>query len=181
MQSISTKTGDNGQTSLANGQRVAKNSPIITALGTLDELNSWLGLVVAQLGTTFGEEKEVLEQQQQNLYQISAELAQAPKAKFKKSALTQLEKQADSLQESMVNGWHSKFLYPGGTLLGAYLDLGRAVCRRAERVVTSLKRQHSIPETILHYLNRLSDYLYLLRCYINLYQKHSEKQLQPDK
>ena len=176
MKSISTKTGDCGQTFLANGQRVAKDSLVIEAIGTLDELSSWLGLVIADLESNFAAQKKVLEQVQQDLYQLSAVIAQAPRIKFKKPALNRLEKQSELLQSSMGDKWHNKFLHPGGTRLAAQLDIIRTVCRRCERLVFKYAQQETVPALVLQYLNRLSDYLYVLRCYINLDQKHSEKQ-----
>lgn len=180
MRSISTKTGDSGQTSLADGQRVAKDSLVIEVIGALDELNSWLGLVVAKLSPTFEEENEFFQHLQQSLYQISAQLAQAPGSELKQQTLVKLEKHSQDLQKSMADGWHQNFLYPGGTELGGYLDVARTVCRRLECLAFKLNRQQTVSQVILKYLNRLSDYLYVLRCRINLYQKHSEKELSSD-
>lgn len=180
MKSISTKTGDNGQTSLANGSRVAKDSTIMRLLGTIDELNSWLGLAVAKLGTSYAQKKQSLERIQQDLYHLSAVIAQAPKAEFADSRLESLEVEAEELQNKLKDGWHEDFLYPGGTELGAYLDLARTVCRRSERRLVTHQKQNQEkenPGTALPYLNRLSDYLFLLRCYFNQVQEHPEKEL----
>ena len=184
MQSISTKTGDNGQTSLANGSRVAKDSAIMELLGTIDELSSWLGLVIAQLGTSYGQKRQSLERIQQDLYHLSAVLAQAPTAKFIDSRLESLEVEAEELQARLKAGWHDDFLYPGGTELGAYLDLARTVCRRSERRLVAYQKQdqeQEHPGLALPYLNRLSDYLFLLRCYFNQVQEHPEKELKSSK
>ncbi|MBU0578825.1 cob(I)yrinic acid a,c-diamide adenosyltransferase [Patescibacteria group bacterium] len=187
MNSISTKTGDCGQTSLANGQRVAKDSLVMEVIGTLDELNSWIGLVIACIPVIVDAkndsitQKKVLEQIQQDLYQLSAVIVQAPQVKFKKPALNRLEKQSELLQTTMVGNWHDKFLHPGGTKLAAQLDIARTVCRRCERLIFKYAKQKVVPALILQYLNRLSDYLYVLRCYINLDQKYSEKQFILDK
>ena len=181
MNSITTKTGDCGQTSLANGQRVAKDSLVMEVVGTLDELNSWLGLVIVYSESDFSTQKKVLEQVQQDLYQLSAVIVQAPSVKFKKPALNRLEKQSELLESSMKGNWHKKFVYPGGTKLAAHLDIARTVCRRCERLTFGYSQEGKVPALILQYLNRLSDYLYVLRCYINLHQKHSEKQFTPDK
>lgn len=181
MNSISTKTGDCGQTSLANGERVAKDSLVMEVVGTIDELNSWIGLVIVHAESDFSTQQKTLEQVQQDLYQLSAVIVKAPQIKFKKNALTELEKQAESLQTSMEGHWHDKFLHPGGTKLAAQVDIARTICRRCERLYFSYAQTTNLPELILQYLNRLSDYLYLLRCHINLYQKYSEKQFTPDK
>ncbi len=179
--SISTKTGDCGQTSLANGERVAKDSLVMEVVGTLDELSSWIGLVIAHLKTDLIIHAQTLSQIQQDLYQLSAVIVQAPQVKFKKLALERLEQQADLIQAKLGDNWHGKFLHPGGTQVAAQLDIARTICRRCERLYFKYGQEQKLPPFIASYLNRLSDYLYLLRCYINLYQKHSEKQFTPDK
>lgn len=183
--SITTKTGDRGESGLANGQRISKADIHFEVVGTLDELNSWLGLVVVkieQLGdmvhTTVDvtEYSKYLQQIQDTLFYIGAEVAQSPKAILKKSALTQLEKNASQLQAELADDWHTRFVLPGGTEVGAWLDIARTVCRRAERSMVLLQRQSAVDPIknqlefnpmLVKYLNRLSDYLYLLRCYLN--------------
>ena len=183
MSLISTKTGDCGQTSLANGERVAKDSLVMEVVGTIDELNSWIGLVIVHAESDFQPQKKSLEQVQQDLYQLSAVIVKAPQLKFKKAALNRLEKHSESLQTAMKGSWHDKFLHPGGTKLAAQLDIARTICRRCERLTFKYSQQESkkLPPLILQYLNRLSDYLYVLRCYVNLDQKYSEKQFTPNK
>jgi cob(I)alamin adenosyltransferase len=179
--SISTKTGDAGQTSLANGERVDKNGLVMELVGTLDEVNSWLGLVIVHAESDFFTHRGVLEQIQHDLYQLSAVIVKAPKIKFSKASLQQLEKQALALEKKMKGEWQGKFVYPGGTKLAAMLDITRTVCRRCERVYFSYTQKNEQNSVISSYLNRLSDYLFLLRCYVNLSQKHAEKTLSPDK
>ena len=176
MKSISTKTGDCGQTSLANGERVAKDSLVMEVIGTLDELNSWIGLAIVYSENDFVAQKRVLEQIQYDLYQLSSVIVKAPQIKFKKIVLNNLEKQSKTLQNSMKGNWHNKFLHPGGTRLAAQLDIARTICRRCERLAFKYSKQEKFSALILQYLNRLSDYLYVLRCYVNLDQKYSEKQ-----
>jgi cob(I)alamin adenosyltransferase len=181
--SISTKTGDCGQTSLANGERVAKDSLVMEVVGTLDELNSWVGLVIVHAESNFNDQLRVLEQVQQDLYQLSAVIVKAPQIKFKKPALNRLEKQSQALEVEMAGEWQGKFLHPGGTKLAAQIDIARTICRRCERLTFKYSESgpKKVPASIISYLNRLSDYLYLLRCYVNLDQKHSEKTFTPDK
>jgi cob(I)alamin adenosyltransferase len=176
MQSISTKTGDAGETGLANGKRVPKDSPVIELIGTVDELNSWLGLVVVEMQEAWQEHHEFLLTVQETLFYIGAEIAQSPKAKLSETQLTKLEQKATVLQDSMEDHWHSKFLLPGGTKLGAQLDLARAVCRRCERLAFGYTKKTTLSPLILQYFNRLSDYLYLLRTFVNSQQDYSEKQ-----
>ncbi len=176
--SISTKTGDDGTTGLANGIRVRKDAPIMEVIGTLDELNSWLGLIAAQAGSEFPAQRNYLYDIQDTLFYIGAEVAQSPKTKLQKKSLTALEKQADQLQAAMAEGWHTKFLLPGGTVLGSYLDIARTVSRRLERRVITLQQEQHTSEIVLQYLNRLSDYLYLLRCFVNTAVEYREQQFE---
>lgn len=181
MTSISTKTGDYGQTSLANGERVAKDSLVMEVIGSLDELNSWMGVVIAQLeGDSLGQ-RHTLESVQQDLYTLSAVIVRAPKVEFKKKNLRELEKQADLLEREMAGVWQGKFLHPGGTKLAAWLDIARTVCRRCERLYFKYSRNDGDKDIIAAYLNRLSDYIYLVRCFINLHQNYEEKTLSIDK
>ena len=174
--SVSTKTGDKGATSLANGQRISKSDPLFDLIGTVDELNSWLGLVVIKLEAGFAAQKEFLLEIQNQLFFIGAELALAPKVSLEKTALTKLEKTSEKLQKEMQGQWHQKFLLPGGTEQGAYLDIARTIARRTERLACKYAGDHLISPLILKYLNRLSDYLYVLRCYINHAVEYQEKQ-----
>jgi len=172
---ITTKTGDKGDSGLANGQRLGKDDPVFEVIGTLDELNSWLGLVAATFGETFQNYKSHLYQTQDTLFYIGAELARSPKAKLTDKAVKDLEAQAEALQTLLEDNWHTKFLLPGGTELGAMLDITRTVCRRVERLAVAYHRQTPVSAKILEYLNRLSDYLYLLRCFVNQQEQYLEK------
>lgn len=178
--SISTKKGDAGESYLANGQKLPKDDLVFEVLGNIDELNSQIGLVVAQLKATVIFDKaqliEQLEDAQSNLYLLSGILAGAPKVSFSKTKLTKIEKQGDALQELMVDGWTTKFLYPGGSVIGAHLDVTRSVCRRCERIIVSFSREHKVQPVVLQYVNRLSDYLFILRCFVNLQFGVKEKQ-----
>lgn len=180
--SVTTKTGDRGQSSLANGRRLSKSDLHFEVVGNLDELNSWLGLVVVKLGSAFAETKTYLETIQDTLFYIGAEVAASPKARLKQSALEKLEATTQKMQEALADDWHTRFILPGGTELGAHLDLARTVCRRAERSLTLLSEQaqaeggEALNPILLKYLNRLSDYLYVLRCFVNDQQGYSEKE-----
>lgn len=176
--SVSTKTGDGGTSSLANGQRLPKTELIFEVVGTLDELNSWLGLVVAKLDHSFAEHRDYLMKVQDTLFYVGAELAQSPKAQLKESELHELERRSEQLQKDMAQGWTTKFLLPGGTELGAHLDLARTVSRRCERLVLRYAEQTSVSSTVKKYLNRLSDYLYVLRCFVNHQLEYQERQFE---
>ncbi len=175
MNSVSTKTGDSGTSGLANGERVSKADPIFDVLGTQDELNSWLGLVLAQLSGHFAEQKEFLLKVQDTLFYIGAEVARSPKVKLEEKALKELEKKSEDLQNRMEKNWTTKFLYPGGNQAAATTDIARAVSRRFERVIVQYSQNHQLSPLILQYVNRLSDYLFVLRCFINHEEKYEEK------
>lgn len=173
---VSTKTGDKGESGLANGQRVAKSSLVFSALGDLDELNSWIGVIIANMDDRFTTHKETLLDIQEQLFYVGAEVAASPKTKFSKKALTRIEKESDELQLKMADDWHAKFLLPGGSQLGAWCDVARAVCRRAERSVAKYADEGTVSSLVRQYINRLSDYLYVLRCFINQEQAVTEKE-----
>lgn len=194
--SITTKTGDRGESGLANGHRLSKADIHFDVVGNLDELNSWLGLVVVKLEqlaegskstVDASEYVKYLQHVQDTLFYIGAEVAQSPKASLKKSSLNQLEKNASKLQDELAHDWHTRFVLPGGTEIGAWLDIARTVCRRAERSMVLLQRQSAVDPIknqlefnpmLVKYLNRLSDYLYLLRCYLNDQLGYDEKEFE---
>ncbi len=183
MNSISTKTGDKGTSVLANGQRLNKHHPVFEAVGTLDELNAWLGLLVAKFNREKRLPKPVLKKQQdfliffqKQLFIVSAELVHADKVAIKQEVLTKIENLSEAIQKSMKKDWHQKFLLPGGTIIGANVDIARTICRRAERTIVALNVIEPVRPLILQIINRFSDYLYMLRCYVNWQLKYQEKE-----
>lgn len=187
---ISTKTGDRGETGLASGHRLAKDAQVFEVVGTLDELNSWLGVVIAQYEpvqatlldkSADAQVKERLYHIQNTLFYIGAEIAGSPSATLADTELRQLEDWSDALQQQMAANWTTQFLLPGGTKIGAWVDIARTVCRRCERVLVSYSHEVSMRPLLLQYLNRLSDYLYILRCYVNQELAYQEKPFQAEK
>ncbi|OGJ16428.1 MAG: ATP:cob(I)alamin adenosyltransferase [Candidatus Pacebacteria bacterium RIFCSPHIGHO2_01_FULL_46_16] len=174
--SITTKTGDTGKSGLASGERVPKDAAVFSAIGTVDELNSWLGLLVAEFAEQFTPQKKQLLVIQEQLFYLGAELAGSTSAIITAPALRKLEKNAHALQVALSDNWHTKFVFPGGSQLGAYCDVARTVCRRAERVLVSLNRNNKLSQYVIRYINRLSDYLYLLRCFVNEQVAFQERQ-----
>lgn len=172
---VSTKTGDKGKSGLISGERLPKSHPLFQTIGDIDELNSWLGLVGAKFGRNFAQQKNQIYQIQDTLFYLGAELAGSSKTMFNSAQVKNLEQYSDSLQLLMADDWHSKFLLPGGTVLGGYLDVTRTVCRRAERSTVYLSETRAIRPVVLRYLNRLSDFLYILRCYVNHSLDYSER------
>ena len=161
---IYTKTGDTGDTSLFGGQRVPKDALRIEAYGTVDELNSVLGMAVADI--TDREIKEILTSIQNKLFEVGADLA-TPRSLDRRQVRRIVPKDAQHL-EKLIDTAEAKlqplkvFILPGGSQSAARLHFARTVCRRAERVVVRLSRNEEIGEGIVVYLNRLSDLLFVL-------------------
>jgi len=161
---IYTKTGDKGQTSLIGGTRVPKHHIRIEAYGTVDELNSWIGLIHDQ--SISPKTNETLSEIQDRLFTIGSSLASDPdKSKMKIPDLHELdiellEKQIDEMNEVLPE--MRFFILPGGHSTVSYCHIARCVCRRAERNVIHLSDHEYVNELVIKYLNRLSDYLFVL-------------------
>ena len=160
---IYTKTGDQGETSLGNGVRVQKNSVRIECLGTIDELNSTIGLILTEILSQ--EVQETLVEVQHDLFNIGGELSIPNHKLLDPNRVDYLEKQLDALNQNLSP--LKEFILPGGTKSAAYTHLARTVCRRAERCCLSLKQLEAINIPVLYYLNRLSDYLFVLARALN--------------
>jgi cob(I)alamin adenosyltransferase len=161
---IYTKTGDKGQTSLIGGTRVSKAHLRIESYGTVDELNSYIGLVKDQKVNEL--RQDFLKEIQDRLFTIGASLASDPeKSKMKipdllESDVVSLEKEMDKMNEILPE--LRSFILPGGHPSVSYGHIARCVCRRAERLVIALSEQEFVAELVIKYLNRLSDYLFTL-------------------
>ncbi len=166
---IYTKTGDDGETSLGDGRRVLKTDPRIIAYGTVDELNSTLGCVVAQAGSTAI--ADILKRIQNDLFDVGADLC-IPETdeplkyvplRVTAAQVTQLEHWIDAAIEKLQP--LTSFILPGGTITAANLHVARTVCRRTEIEVLRLVAVERINPLVVIYLNRLSDLLFVLaRC-----------------
>jgi len=170
---IYTRTGDDGSTGLGGGQRVPKDSERIEAYGTVDELNSCIGVAVAcglnaELAAMF---KAI----QNDLFHLGSDLCilEEDKKKFKMKPaqiearhVKQLENFIDTLQKSLKP--LENFILPGGSMGAAQLHVCRCVCRRAERCILTLRRKEPIGEHVIPYVNRLSDLLFVMARYENL-------------
>lgn len=156
---IYTKTGDTGTTALFGGQRVSKADLRVDAYGTVDELNSYLGLLF---------EEDLIIQIQDRLFTIGAMLATEPgntKVKvphLSEDDITVLEKAIDRMEESLEPMKH--FILPGGHPTVSFCHIARTVCRRAERIVVAL---NDVDPLVIKYLNRLSDYLFVLSRFLS--------------
>lgn len=161
---IYTKTGDQGKTSLIGGTRVPKHHIRIETYGTVDELNSYIGMIRdANPDKTVN---SILNEIQDRLFTIGSLLASDPeKSKMKLPGLFEtdvqlLEKEIDRMNENLPE--LKAFILPGGDVTASWCHLARCVCRRCERLVSQLTTESEVPEFILIYLNRLSDYLFVL-------------------
>ena len=166
-----TRGGDKGETSLYGASRVPKDSPRVDAYGTIDELNSCIGVALAVCKRK--KISEPLKRIQAELFTAGADLATELNAKagsrvprIEKKETERLEKMVDELQKNLPR--LTSFILPGGSQLSSSLHLARAVCRRAERKVITLGRAEKINPEMVPYLNRLSTYLFDLARYANL-------------
>jgi cob(I)alamin adenosyltransferase len=161
---IYTKTGDKGETSLIGGVRVPKYHLRIESYGTVDELNSYIGLVKDSLNDESITNQ--LQEIQDRLFTIGSVLASDPeKSKMKipdlhEADIELLEKAIDLMNETLPD--LTNFILPGGHIAASYCHVARCVCRRAERLVVHLSTETEVPEIVAVYLNRLSDYLFVL-------------------
>ncbi|RYF10748.1 MAG: cob(I)yrinic acid a,c-diamide adenosyltransferase, partial [Flavobacteriales bacterium] len=166
---IYTKTGDKGQTSLIGGTRVPKYHVRIDSYGTVDELNSYIGLIMCQ--EIEAHHHAVLKEIQDRLFTIGSSLASDPeRSKMKipdllETDITLLEKEMDAMNEVLPALKH--FVLPGGNTVVSYCHLARCVCRRAERLTVQLAEESFVDSNITIYLNRLSDYLFVLARKLN--------------
>lgn len=161
---IYTKTGDIGETSLFGGRRVLKSELRIDAYGTVDELNSWIGLL--RDVQTENSTKDLLKEVQDRLFTLGSTLAADPdNSKLKTPDLHEtdielLEKAIDQMDEELEP--LRNFVLPGGHVFVSYCHLARTVCRRAERLCVTLHQSADVHPLTIKYLNRLSDYLFTL-------------------
>ncbi len=178
---IYTKTGDKGQTSLLGGTRVPKHHIRIEAYGTVDELNSWIGLLRDTIADV--QVNSILMEVQDRLLTMGSSLASDPvKSKvkiprFSENDITVLEKEIDKMD--MVLPPMKSFVLPGGHQTVSYCHIARCVCRRAERRVIHLVENEQVDELVIKYLNRLSDYLFTLARKLTYDLKASEVPWKP--
>ncbi len=164
MAKIYTKGGDKGETSLVGGKRVSKDHDKIEAYGTVDELNAWIG--VLSDASENASRREILKEIQDRLFTVGAELASEPEQNRKKlpelfeSDIALLEEQMDRYTEEIPP--LRAFVLPGGHPVVSWAHVARTVARRAERQVIRLSRSEPVNPLIVKYLNRLSDYLFVL-------------------
>ena len=161
---IYTKTGDDGSTGLGDGERISKHSLRIEAIGAVDELNSQLGVVLAEpaLPEQF---TNTLTAIQHALFELGGELSIPGYIRITDDMVLQLEHTLDALNDSLPP--LKEFILPGGSIAAAQCHVARATCRRAERRLVALAQTETVSPAALHYLNRLSDLLFVMCRAIN--------------
>ncbi len=160
---ITTRTGDAGDTGLGDGSRVAKDAPRIQALGDIDELNSAIGMVLAE--DVPSDLRQALLAVQQDLFDLGGELCIPGHRILREAQVERLE--ALTAEQNAQLAPLKEFILPGGSRAAAAAHLARTVCRRAERSVVALGRNETVGEPVRQYLNRLSDLLFVLGRVLN--------------
>jgi cob(I)alamin adenosyltransferase len=169
---ITTRTGDAGDTGLGDGSRVSKDHPRVRALGELDELNSAIGLLLAE--ELSGDVSELLREVQHDLFDLGGELSIPGHAMLGEMQVARLD--------SAIEQWNAElpplkeFILPGGTRAAALAHLARTVCRRAERSVVALGEREKVSDGARQYLNRLSDVLFITGRRLNRHAGHGDVQ-----
>jgi cob(I)alamin adenosyltransferase len=179
---IYTRAGDKGETGLLSGDRIGKDDPRVEAYGTVDELNTVLGIAKVYSSKKIAEHIHNI---QQILFYVNAELAFNPGSsieegmaipnlkKINAKDVEHLEYIADQLSEEMP--LLKNFVIPGGTKAASFLHLSRAVCRRAERRILAFSRDYSVNPELIKYINRLSDLLFVFSRYENIEEGDGEE------
>ncbi len=172
---IYTKTGDLGETSLIGGVRVKKSNIRIDAYGTVDELNSWIGVI---RNISVLDNPTIFQNIQDLLFTVGSHLASHPeKGRMKlpeilESDIVLLENEIDKMELALAP--LSNFVLPGSSTENGFCHVARTVCRRAERCTVELALNESVEPIVIRYLNRLSDYLFVLSRYITLKQNGND-------
>jgi cob(I)alamin adenosyltransferase len=181
---IYTKKGDSGETALFGGERVPKDDLRLEAYGTVDELNSIIGIVLAE--TANKETVEILTQVQNDLFTLGSDLASPLDKENKNFVIPRTNKDKIEKLETFIDSIEYKlpelrsFILPGGCKSASFLQLARTVCRRGERRVVSLAKKVDIGPNPVVYLNRLSDLLFVLSRFENLSSNHPDIEWKKD-
>lgn len=162
---VYTRKGDDGTTSLLTGERVSKTHSLIVTTGTLDELNSWLGMLRDKINTT--ENTQQIIKLQQLVMSIATQITTLPQPEHRPTIeyvseedVAALEQQIDQMSDALPP--LRNFILPGGHEVVSFVHLSRACCRRCERCIVELQSFYEIPPMVLNFVNRLSDYLFVL-------------------
>ena len=167
---VYTRGGDKGQTSLADGSRVSKTDSVIIALANIEELNANLGYIVCKLPTQY---KNIFYKIQNNLFDLGADII-TPRGKknslrIKENYINNLEKEIDKILSKLPP--LKSFILPGGTEISSRIHVARTICRRCEITILKLNKKKAVNPEILKYINRLSDFLFVVARKINITKK----------
>lgn len=177
MMKIYTKTGDKGSTSLVGGTRVSKASVRLDAYGTADELNASIGLLLAMDGIP-QETRQILQVVQHKLFNLGSELATEPDSKWHPQGVTDadvemLENGIDVIDAALPR--HNRFVLPGGSMASAQANVARTIARRCERrMVEMTENGEPVAESAMRFINRLSDFLFVVGRQINIFSGNNE-------
>lgn len=164
---IYTKVGDQGYTKQVTGKMVPKYDLQIEALGDIDELDSYLGVVIANLSDQCQDLLNPLQDRQRDLYELESDIVVKRHEEITAATVEFLEQQIDELNQKIPKTTH--FILPGGSITATHLHYARTVARRAERAMAKLNdEQQELAPACLKYINRLSDYLFILARYANV-------------
>ena len=181
---VYTKKGDKGQTSLFGGKILPKHHLRIEAYGTVDELNAAIGLIYSFVGKLDETQGEILRYVQDRLFTIGSNLASDPDKDMitpdiLADDLKRLESEIDQMEEELNP--LKFFVLPGSSKVNAQVHVARTVCRRAERRITALSEESEVESVIIQFMNRLSDYLFVLSRYVTLKEGGEEHYWKPRK
>lgn len=168
---IYTRTGDRGTTSIVGGERLPKSAPRIEAYGTIDELNSWLGLLAADAECPLPQHDLII-RIQSRLFDIGGRLAGTPSAGITAENIRMLEADIDAMDSALAP--LTQFVLPGGSMLAARANVARTVCRRAERLAVGVADELALEPEPLTFLNRLSDWLFTFARFCNHLEGNKE-------
>jgi cob(I)alamin adenosyltransferase len=161
---IYTRTGDTGSTSLFGGKRVLKSETLVEVYGSVDELNSWVGVIVSQI--PHEHLKKLFSEIQSDLFTVGGNLAGwKSDLSMLDTRASQMEVEIDVMEKELPA--LTNFILPGGSPLGAQTHVARSVCRRVERQIVALTKKQTVDPRIVKYLNRLSDLFFVLARFIN--------------
>lgn len=161
---VTTKTGDDGTTGMADGSRLSKSSVLISAIGEIDELNSWIGLLSSS--SSLSKEIELLRKIQNDLFDIGGCLAMRSQIELDEKKIEWLEEKVNEYNKELPS--LDNFILPGGHKDSSKAQIIRAVCRRSERALVLASETESININCIIYINRLSDFLFVLARKINI-------------
>lgn len=174
---IYTRTGDEGTTGLGDGTRSPKESMRIEAIGTIDELNSFIGILLTE--NLEIEIREKLENIQHDLFDLGGDLSIPGRVSMSKTQITNMEDNLDQYNSTIPA--LKEFILPGGSRAASLCHIARTVCRRAERCIVRLSRTETVVPFTITYLNRLSDFLFVLCRILNHQQGFKDVLWQPGK